>query len=179
MSASRKQVSRVVRLSAFSNWRAIMASTSRCRSLRGGIFLAAMPRRRQRASLIVLHRTCSMGFGVPDKVAKNRTALQRLMVGLAVQSSRANSSRKEANSKGATGSTSSWRRRANDAHFAKYSACLLMELCFRASPKSAIMSGVVRCGRGCGGRVRAHTGQVEEAVVPATAAVASTEPEPG
>ena len=125
-----------------------------------------------------------MGFWVPDKVAKNRTALQRLMVGLAVRSSRAD--KKEANSKSATGSTSSWRRRANDAHFAKYPACLLMELCFHASPqaKSALMSGFVRCGgaalvlwglRGCGERVRAHTGRVEEAVVLATAAVAGTE----
>ena len=75
-----------------------------------------------------------MGFWVPDKVAKNRTALQRLMVGLAVRSSRAD--KKEANSKSATGSTSSWRRRANDAHFAKYPACLLMELCFHASPQA-------------------------------------------
>ena len=30
---------------------------------------------------MVLHRT--MGFRVPDKVVKNRTALQQLMVGLA------------------------------------------------------------------------------------------------
>ena len=57
------------------------------------------------------------GIGVPDKVAKNRTTLQQLMVGLAVRSSRADSSRKDANSKSATGSTASWRRRANDANF--------------------------------------------------------------
>ena len=80
----------------------MIASTLCCRT--GTFIVAGTPRRRHKASRMVLHKIWSRGFCVQDKIEKKLKALQRLT--LVVRSSLADSNRKEANSKGGTGSTS-------------------------------------------------------------------------